>query len=286
MINIFKAIGFLFLSNTDNREYIDNHNSKNVSYKLEENQFITREYINEFYPPMNNFTINFKNHYDIDVLPDAKYEVDWRRENKISSVKNQLQCGGCWAFSAVGAVESAWAIKHDQLYNLSEQQLIDCSSKNNGCEGGSMDLAFNYISLNGLCTNLSYPYTASDGMCIHSCDPVVKTKNYSNVEQYNEKELMKAVTKQPISVAIQANKRSFQLYKSGVYSDPDCGTQLDHGVLLVGYGYDDWYDLEYWIVKNSWGESWGENGYIRLLRNIDDPAGQCGIAIIPSYPVL
>ena len=286
MINFFKAIGYLFLSHTDNREYIDYHNSKNLSYQLEENQFINREYMDEFYQPMNNFSIHINSINNSDILPDAKYRVDWREKNKVSSVKNQLHCGGCWAFSAVGAVESAWAIKHNQLYNLSEQELIDCSSKNNGCEGGSMDLAFIYISFNGLCTNMSYPYTASDNMCVYSCDPVVKISNYSNVEQYNEKELMRAVTKQPVSVAIQANKRSFQLYKSGVYSDPDCGTKLDHGVLLVGYGYDNLYDLEYWIVKNSWGETWGENGYIRLLRNVDNPAGQCGIAIIPSYPVL
>ena len=148
-----------------------------------------------------------------------------------------------------------------------------------------MDYAFQYIIDNGLCTNISYPYTASEGECMKDqCDSVIKINNYSNIIPNNENILKKVVSLQPVSVAIQANKRSFQFYKSGIYSDLDCGTQLDHGVLIIGYGYDYLYNMKYWIVKNSWGPSWGENGYIRILRDIDDSRGLCGIAMQPSIP--
>ena len=208
------------------------------------------------------------------------------KKNKVSSVKNQGQCGGCWAFSSIGAVESTWAIKHNILYDLSEQQLIDCSNENHGCEGGSMDLAFEYMKNNSICNNISYPYTASDNMCQKDCNGLFEIKDYVDINRNNIKSLMKAVSKTPVSVAIQANKRSFQLYQSGIYSDPDCGYNLDHGVLLVGYGYDKLYDLDYWIIKNSWGKSWGENGYIRLLKDDSDSRGQCGIAMMPSIPIV
>ena len=207
---------------------------------------------------------------DEGILP---IDFDWRKKNKVSSVKNQLQCGACWAFSTSGAVEGAWAIQNNVLYNLSEQELIDCSDSygNQGCKGGSMNLAYKYIIDNGLCTNLSYPYVAQNNICQkNNCESIVKINDYSQVTVNNEKALKRSLYKRPISVAIQANKRSFQMYQSGIYSDLDCGTQLDHGVLLVGYGYDLLNNMDYWIVKNSWGPSWGENGYIRILRNTED----------------
>ena len=287
MFTFIKTIGLLLLSGLNNTEYIKEHNVNNLSYKLEPNQFVEREYINEFYPSMNNLIVTNNTNIKEEILPEYQTDIDWRDEYKVSSVKNQGSCGGCWAFSAVGAIESAWAIKYNKLYNLSEQELIDCSTLNKGCKGGSMDLAFQYIMNNSLCTNLSYPYTAQDDICnINNCNPIVKIKNYSNVKQNNETALMRAVSNKPISVAIQANKRSFQLYQSGIYSDPECGYNLDHGVLLIGYGYDDLYKMDYWIVKNSWGKQWGENGYIRLLRNTNDTRGQCGIAMMPSYPIV
>ena len=140
---------------------------------------------------------------------------------------------------------------------------------------------------NSLCTNLSYPYIANDSNCIiDQCEPVVHISNYSDVYPNNETLLKYAVAIQPVSIAIQANKRSFQMYQSGIYNDPSCGFQLDHGVLVVGYGYDEQYDMKYWIIKNSWGPSWGENGYIRILRDSDDTRGLCGIAMDPSYPIV
>ena len=269
-----------------NLEFINKHNSENHSYLVEENNFINHTYINEF-NPINHLIYHIRNNPILINMTDLNKEsVDWRKSFKLSSVKNQGDCGSCWAFSSVGAVESAWAIKHNTLYNLSEQELIDCSSENHGCEGGSMVKSFQYIIDNGLCINSSYPYTAEDGQCNNTCKSLVKISNYSDIIPNQEKMLMRSVQHQPVSVAIQANKRSFQMYKSGIYSDPDCGFELDHGVLLIGYGYDKDYDMDYWIIKNSWSDSWGENGYIRIQRNIDDPRGLCGIAMDPSVPII
>lgn len=289
---MFSYLKFMFLnylvSALTNIEYIEKHNSFNSSYKLEENKFINRNYENEYFKTNNNYIVNNNLSNQIDYKLDVyKDSIDWREKNKVSSVKNQLDCGGCWAFSAVGAVESAWAIKNNQLYNLSEQELIDCSTRNKGCEGGSMDLAFSYIKNNGLCSNISYPYLAKDNICNkNNCKSLINISDYKIVTPNNEKALMRALNHQPVSVAIQANKRTFQFYKSGIYSDPNCGFDLDHGVLLVGYGYDKLNDMDYWIVKNSWGEDWGDNGYIKIMRNIDDSRGLCGIAMNPSVPII
>tara|TARA_Y100001938_G_C8038406_1_gene404732 strand:- start:257 stop:1111 length:855 start_codon:yes stop_codon:yes gene_type:complete len=284
MISLLKNILMSALALT-NREFMTKHNSENHSYVVGENRFINVTYNDEFVP-MNHYNYEKEKYNIIDFDDLHKYRVDWRNENKVSSVKNQGNCGGCWAFSSVGAIESAWAIKHNILYNLSEQELIDCSSKNNGCEGGSMDLAFQYVIENGLCSNVSYPYIAQDGSCDDNCKTLVQISNYSDIVENSEKMLALAVQHQPISVAIQANKRSFQMYQSGIYSDIDCGFELDHGVLLVGYGYDKKYDMDYWIVKNSWSTSWGENGYIRIQKGINDERGLCGIAMAPSVPIV
>ena len=283
-------LSFLTFSNLNNSLFIQNHNSLNLSYTLAENQFVDVDYVNEYNPSFHsllpNQQINDAIVFDNDITPLQK---DWRDEYKVSSVKNQEHCGGCWAFSSSGAVESIWAIQKNMLYNLSQQELIDCSTDlgNKGCEGGSMDLGFQYIIHNGLCRNASYPYVASDQECIKDqCSSVVNISNYGNLKPNDEINLRKGVFQQPVSVAIQANKRSFQLYQSGIYNDYDCGTELDHGVLVVGYGYDFESDMKYWIIKNSWGSNWGENGYIRILKDIDDEHGLCGVAMQPSIPIL
>lgn len=293
---MFKKILLLFINSyvyslnfniQNNLDFINNHNNNNNTYKLELNQFINNIYINEFtehniinIDNQNNISYNFN---DLEIVKD---NIDWRNNNKVSSVKNQGECGSCWAFSSVEAVESAWAIKNNRLYNLSEQQVVDCSTNygNNGCNGGSMVDSFKYIIENGLCNNESYPYIGIMNQCNTSCNKIVNINSYQNIKENDEDILKKALNVAPISVAIQANKRSFQFYKSGIYSDLDCGFELDHGVLLIGYGTDQ--NLDYWIVKNSWGENWGENGYIRLLRNIDDNRGLCGISMTPSRPLI
>ena len=290
MLSILKSVffGFLSLNPLNNTEFINHHNSLNLSYQVTENQFIEREYINEFYPSENHFIItNSTNEILTNESQFILDSIDWRENHKVSSVKNQEKCGGCWAFSSTGAVESAYAIKNNILYNLSQQELLDCSYLNHGCNGGAMDLAFQFIMNNGLCTNLSYPYEAERGLCQKiDCESVVQISNYSDVTQNNETALAQAVLKQPVSVAIQANKRSFQMYQSGIYNDPECGTQLDHGVLVVGYGTDNNLNMNYWIIKNSWGPEWGDDGYIRIAKDIEDERGQCGIAMNPSYPIV
>ena len=290
MLSILKSVflGFLSLNPLNNTEFINHHNSLNLSYQVTENQFIEREYINEFYPSENHFIItNSTNEILTEEFPPLHEFVDWRENHKVSSVKNQEKCGGCWAFSSSGAVESAYAIKNNILYNLSQQELLDCSYLNHGCNGGAMDLAFQFIMNNGLCTNLSYPYEAERGLCQkRNCESVIQISNYSDVTQNNETALAQAVSKQPVSVAIQANKRSFQMYQSGIYNDPECGTQLDHGVLVVGYGTDNNLNMNYWIIKNSWGPEWGDDGYIRIAKDIEDERGQCGIAMNPSYAIV
>lgn len=221
------------------------------------------------------------------ILPDTDVQsIDWRELGAVTPVKDQGQCGSCWSFSATGSMEGAHFKVHDELVSLSEQQLVDCANKlNQGCNGGMMDYAFKYvIKNNGITTESNYPYTAMDGTCNteDSAVSAVMIDDYNDVPENDESQLMAAVSNQPVSVAIDAEGRSFQLYKSGVYNDK-CGTNLDHGVLVVGYGTED--GLDYWIVKNSWGESWGDEGYIKMARNTKDKEGQCGIAMQPSYPL-
>ena len=278
-----------FITFKENVKFVENHT--NDSFNVSINEFSDLNFSNN----ENHLIIKdtdkcyncfSNNDNEKNLIPMS---TDWRNHDAVTHVKNQGKCGGCWAFSATGAVEGVTAINTGKLHNISEQQLIDCSQKqgNNGCEGGLMDQAFQYIIDNGgLCSEKDYPYDASDNQCESSeCKNVVKISSYSDVTPNNEKSLKRAVAQQPVSVAIQANSQSFQHYSGGVYDDINCGTQLDHGVLVIGYGTELLKDIDYWIVKNSWGELWGENGYIRILRNSDDPRGLCGIAMQPSFPV-
>tara|TARA_B100000424_G_scaffold18702_4_gene13452 strand:+ start:599 stop:1777 length:1179 start_codon:yes stop_codon:yes gene_type:complete len=215
-------------------------------------------------------------------LPDS---VDWRDYNAVTPVKDQGQCGSCWSFSATGAMEGAWAIHTGDLVSLSEQQLMDCSKRYGdlGCNGGLMDSAFKYAIDYGMCSEEEDPYEAKSESCPF-CDTVATFNDCVDVTSNNQLHLKEAVSRGPVSVAIEADTTAFQFYSSGVITGSSCGDTLDHGVLVVGYGEED--GVMYWLVKNSWGTSWGDNGYVKIERSeSESDSGVCGIAMQPSYPV-
>ena len=217
-------------------------------------------------------------------LPDS---VDWRSK-AVTPVKDQGQCGSCWSFSSTGAMEGAWAIAKGQLISLSEQQLMDCSRKygNEGCNGGDMDPSFQYAIQNGgMCAEKDYKYKAIDSNKCKNCTIVAKFTNCADVMPNNQLALKEAVSIGPVSVAIEADTNSFQFYSSGVITDKACGTTLDHGVLAVGYGVEN--GIKYWLVKNSWSDGWGDEGYVKIERSDStNDEGICGIAMDPSFPIV
>jgi KDEL-tailed cysteine endopeptidase len=285
----------------ENRVYINRLNQETPDTQFDVNEFadmthdeFANSYLHGYKPDLKQQwgeTPHLGTHqYSGASLPTS---VDWTTKGAVTPIKNQGQCGSCWAFSTTGSVEGAWQIATGKLVSLSEQQLVDCSKAegNQGCNGGLMDNGFKYFETSAICTEESYAYVGKTGTTCKASTctdgiPAGGVKGYKDVAKDDMNALMEAVAQGPVSIAIEADKGVFQFYKGGVLSQK-CGTQLDHGVLLVGYGSQDGKD--YWKVKNSWGTVWGSDGYILLERGTGSPdgsAGECGLRQQPSYPVV
>merc|ERR1712168_1610775 len=287
---------------TENKHKIASHNKGfsqgHHTYKLRMNKYGDMLH-HEFVSTMNGFRGNstggdkanrqYKGVTFIEPLDDIAMPrtVDWRTKGAVTPVKDQGQCGSCWAFSTTGSLEGQHFRKTGKLLSLSEQNLVDCSASfgNNGCNGGLMDNAFKYIKANGgIDTEQSYPYEGVEEACHFKPRDVGATdKGFVDITPGSEHDLKKAVAAVgPVSVAIDASHESFQFYSHGVYDEPECDPEgLDHGVLVVGYGTEE--EGDYWLVKNSWSDKWGLDGYIKMSRNKDN---QCGIASCASYPLV
>eukprot|EP00656_Telonema_subtile_P002649 TRINITY_DN111_c0_g3_i1.p1 TRINITY_DN111_c0_g3~~TRINITY_DN111_c0_g3_i1.p1 ORF type:complete len:348 (-),score=99.56 TRINITY_DN111_c0_g3_i1:94-1137(-) len=286
------------------RDHNINH-AATAGYTMGINQFA--DYTRAEYRELLGYNASAKKANPIAVLDTVNLatSVDWTTKGAVTPVKNQQQCGSCWAFSTTGALEGALAIKNKKLVSLSEQELVDCAGSfgNQGCNGGLMDDGFKYIQSKGDELEADYAYTATTGTCNtakqSAADGVAASviTGIKDVTPQSCTDMMAAVALGPVSVAIEADQTGFQHYSSGVFSGT-CGTSLDHGVLVVGYGTDG--SSEYWKVKNSWGATWGDAGYIRMTKSCSSTgrrllggggggagaAGECGILSQPSYPVV
>ncbi|XP_062095880.1 zingipain-2-like [Humulus lupulus] len=282
----------------DNMNYVEKFNKgANRSYELGINRFADltdEEFLSHFtgykQSPLvptrssGEYSSSFK--YLNLTASEIPTSMNWRDKGAVTDVKDQRKCGCCWAFSTVAAVEGITQIKTGNLVSLSEQQLVDCSTENNGCNGGTMERAFEYIIKNqGITTETDYPYKERDDSICQTGTATVKISGYEKVPENSEEDLLKAVSMQPVSIGIEATK-SLKLYKSGVFTGDDCGDDINHAVTFVGYGRSEEDGSKYWLAKNSWGEDWGENGYVKIMRDVESSQGVCGIATDASYPTV
>ena len=293
----------------DNDHLIAETNAKNLSYTLGHNQFSA--FNREEFRALMNFEYNsaligaaeesnmVRSSIELPLAVQVPASVDWRSKGVVSPIQDQGQAGTCYTFSTAAAVESAIAINTGVLTKLSEQQIVDCSTFKNGgpnmgVNGGQISATFEWIGkTNGLCTEAAYPYvsgtTKTTGTCQKTCTKVAGTDVQSafEVPVKSDSAMMTAISNTVVSIAIEADQSSFQLYKSGVFTG-SCGTSLDHAVALVGY------TDSYYILRNSWGQSWGQSGYMYIGKGNDpatgkpynNGAGQCGLLMEASYPIM
>lgn len=294
----------------DNDRLIAETNGKNLSYTLGHNKFsalnreefrdlMNFEYNSALIGETNVVNSGLDLDLDLDLGLSVPASVDWRTKGVVSPIQDQGQAGTCYTFSTAAAVESAMAIKSGVLTKLSEQQIVDCSTIKNGgpnmgVNGGQISATFEWIGkTNGLCTEASYPYvsgtTKTTGTCQKTCSKVAGSDVQSvfEVPVKSDSAMMTAISNSVVSIAIEADESTFQLYKSGVFTGK-CGTSLDHAVALVGY------TDSYYILRNSWGQSWGQSGYMYIGKGNDpatgkpynNGAGQCGLLMEASYPIM
>ena len=295
-------LAHVFNSWVSNDDYIQEVNSANLTWVAAHNAWTGMD-LDEFsqYMGLNNKLpddfVHLGTTQDPELFVSLPTSWDWRTKGVVSSIRDQGQCGSCWAFSGTSTLESATAIKTGVLNDLSEQQGVDCSTvkegwKNMGCNGGWYYDLWDYVKANGGLTSEScYPYTSgtttSTGSCKKTCSSVANTKIAGQVvvTPYSDSAMMNALYVNPVSVAIEADTRAFQTYSSGVFANTGCGTTLDHAVVLVGWGTETAGD--YYILRNSWGKTWGDSGYMKLARgSAYGKAGECGVLSKPYYPVV
>lgn len=318
-------LAHMFENWLSNDKFIELTNAKNLSYTVGHNAFsgMNSEEFSEFMGFKTNQDLLVRDKetnflrgsvpvvkqedvldvMDISALPTS---VDWRTKGVVNKIFSQAQCGSCWSFSGTSTLESAVAIKTGHLYDLSEQQSVSCAGLkygNLGCNGGYYSGLWDFSKANGgICSEASYPYTSGNGdtgSCVKSCTPISGTKvqSYVSVTPNSDSATMTALTVEPISIAIEADAKSFQLYSGNVYSDFEgCNANsktkgvnsqpnINHAVVLSGYASENGQD--YYILRNSWGTSWGENGYMRISRgSVYGPYGMCGVLYDPMYPVV
>lgn len=263
-----------------NKKFVERFN-KDHSFELSVEGPFAAMTRSEYYKLLTALDVNHEgDEFVYDKEQVTASSVDWRAKGKVTPVRDQAQCGSCYSFGSIAAVESRYLIakgSSDTSIDLSEQQIVDCSA-NNGCNGGSLSTTYNYLKLVGCAAESAYPYTAKQGSC-KSFTPIVRISGATRVKSGSEPALESAIEQGPVAVCIDASHASFQLYKGGVYDEPKCTQQISHAVVAVGYGTESGKD--FYLVKNSWGTSWGEAGYIKMSRNKNN---QCAIASVAYYP--
>jgi len=260
--------------------FIEAHNATESSYELGHNEMSDWSEA-EYSRLLGRLPDVEEYEHDFEAEENASYSpIDWRSKGAVTGVKDQKQCGSCWAFSAVGAMEGAHKIKSGKLLSFSEQELVDCSNAGD-CGGGWQKTALQWYEKKYADGESAYPYTARNGTCKYSSvkDTGVKSISVSSVKSKDVNSFKAALAKTPVSISVDANSKGWQSYKSGILSS-NCGTRTDHAVLMVGWGKSG--SQEYWIVKNSWGTSWGEKGYVRIL--IQDGIGVCACQQDGTFP--